>query len=69
MGVQLKIELTRTTLTCRHCGEKGTAEWEGAAGEPQSVLISLDGFYERLAAKKPHAIELVCHRCGEVQRD
>lgn len=69
MGVRLKLELTKSVLTCRHCGQNGTAVWEGVAGEPQSVLVSLDGFYERLAAKKPHAIELVCHRCGEVQRD
>lgn len=68
LGVVLKLEVTKTALTCRHCGQKGTAVWEGAASNPKSVLVSLEGFYERLASKKPHAIELVCHQCGEVQQ-
>ena len=62
----------RVELACRRCGQTGVSVWEenAAVGTdgPQPILVSLsDGFYERLARKSPHAIELVCHRCEAVQ--
>jgi hypothetical protein len=67
MSAQLKHEISRVVISCRHCGHAGSALWEGDAGDPASVLIHLEGFYERLASKAPHAIEVVCYLCGQVQ--
>lgn len=71
MGVQLKHELSTVAIRCPHCGHAGSALWETNAtltpSGPKSALVNLEGFYERLASKPPHNIELVCHHCGHVQ--
>jgi hypothetical protein len=65
MGNRARYEQFRVEIRCRKCGHTGSALWEdGAMG---STLISLEGFYERLASKPPHAIQVVCNACGEVQ--
>jgi hypothetical protein len=58
-------------ITCHRCAESGSSVWENGDpgdGAPPPSLVSLpDGFYERMTRKRPHEIEVVCHRCGTVQ--
>lgn len=57
---------------CHKCGEKGFSVWEESATtdvEGEKVLVGLSkGFFERLNAKCPYEIELVCRRCETVQK-
>jgi hypothetical protein len=56
------------TLSCPGCGANGTLKWEDTPGG-EKELVAIEGrFYERLARKAPHAIELVCDDCGTVQK-
>src|ERR1700744_2736071 len=48
-------------IKCHWCGRQGILQWEEAGGEHQ--LVSLDGFYERVASKEPFPIERVCNGC------
>jgi hypothetical protein len=65
-------QFTRPIL-CPKCGQRGSETLERGSNfaqrnpEPQLVQHS-DEFYERLAKKPPYPIELVCQRCGAVQR-
>lgn len=55
-------------LSCPRCGAGGTLKWEDTPGG-EKELVAIEGhFYERLARKAPHAIELVCDGCGTVQK-
>jgi len=58
------------SLDCPGCGAQGALRWENAPtiyGGQQLLAIEGD-FYERLARRKPYAIELVCNGCGTVQK-
>ena len=56
------------SLACPGCGASGALRWEETSGYGDKQLIAIEGsFYERLAKKSPHAIELVCNSCGTVQ--
>lgn len=56
------------SLSCPGCGANGALRWEEAPDASDKQLIAIEGdFYERLARKAPHAIELVCNDCGSVQ--
>ncbi len=71
-----KIALQRSPfsidVTCHRCGQTGVSVWEendriGPDG-PQTELVRVStGFYQRLTRKRPHLIELDCHRCEAVQ--
>ena len=52
-------------VQCHWCGHNGVSLWEDTDGDRQ--IVSLDGFYERLARKEPFRIETVCNSCGKVQ--
>jgi len=52
-------------ITCHWCGHEGLSLWEEFNGERH--LVSLKGFYERLARKNPYPIEMVCNNCDKVQ--
>ena len=55
-------------LACPGCGASGALRWEDEPGHGGKQLVAIEGgFYERLAKKAPHAIELVCNGCGTVQ--
>lgn len=53
-------------ITCPWCGQQGSMVWEKTQAGQQ--VVSLSGFYERLARKRPHDIETVCDRCDRAQR-
>jgi hypothetical protein len=55
-------------IRCQGCGAEGVSLWEGEGARRQQISVT-DNFYERLAKAKPHAIELVCHACGAIQKE
>lgn len=71
MGSNLQpYEQFKEEISCRKCGNKGIALWENTgprARSSETILVSLEGFFERLATKAPHKIETICRRCGDVQ--
>jgi hypothetical protein len=52
-------------VNCHWCGNIGSSLWETLPTGRQ--LMSLEGFYERVAKKQPFDIERVCNTCGKVQ--
>jgi hypothetical protein len=57
-------------VKCPRCGKTGCLFWEAEARGSIKELVRIDGgFYERLAKRRPHPIELVCQGCGTVQRE
>ena len=52
-------------VRCHWCGHNGMSLWEEADGNRQ--LVSLDGFYERLARKEPFRIETIRNSCTKAQ--
>lgn len=56
------------TIRCSKCANRGTLVWEGA-GKAKGLIRIMGEFYERLAKVPPHAIELVCLRCGTAQTE
>ena len=55
-------------IRCPKCSNKGTLIWDGAG--KSKFLVRITGeFYERLARTPPHAIELVCQKCGNAQME
>jgi hypothetical protein len=59
-------------MLCPKCGRIGSVVWEDVPGSATDrahrELIGIQGgFYERLSAKSPYPIELVCDSCGTVQ--
>ena len=53
-------------IVCPKCAALGVIIWE-RSGLELSLVSLPNGFYERIANKKPYLIELVCHRCGAAQ--
>jgi len=62
-------------IQCAKCSQKGSEIWEentqinGRSPETPQLIKRSEEFYERLAKKIPHPIEVVCHRCGTVLPD
>ena len=53
-------------IVCSTCGAVGAMTWEKVGTERSLVSLS-KGFHERIPAKKPYLIELVCNNCGGFQ--
>jgi hypothetical protein len=56
------------SLFCPGCGASGALKWEDMPNGEQELAGIEGNFYERLAKRAPHAIELVCHDCGTVMK-
>jgi len=60
-----------STIRCATCGKQGVIIWEDVT-RPDGAgkdLVRIEGaFFERLSAKPPHQIELVCDVCGSAQK-
>jgi hypothetical protein len=54
------------SLCCPGCGASGALKWEDMPDGGKELMGIEGNFYERLAKRAPHAIELVCHACGTV---
>ena len=52
-------------IQCHWCGHTGLSLWE--EGKNGRELLTLEGFYERIASKRPHNIETVCDNCHQAQ--
>lgn len=57
-------------IVCPRCGKEGSVIWE-ALPHPEVArrdLVRVEGdFFDRIAKKAPHSIELVCNGCGSSQ--
>ena len=65
-----QIETARPTqftlaIRCPWCDRMGSSLWEDTAGGRR--LISMQGFYDRIAKKHPYNIETACDACDRAQ--
>lgn len=54
------------TIVCPKCGNCGVINWDyvPTPDGPKKDFVGITGdFYERLAKKPPHPIEIVCNCC------
>ena len=52
-------------IKCHWCGHTGLSIWEET--QDGRVLVSLDGFYERIKNLRPYQIQTVCNNCDRAQ--
>jgi ribosomal protein L37E len=71
--VQLGREHFATAIVCASCNQAGSIDCEkiGSRGEHvRSIMIGLsDGFYRVPGATQFDDPQIICNRCGAVQRD
>jgi hypothetical protein len=53
-------------IVCPKCAALGVVIWE-RIGVDLSLVNLPNGFYERIANRKPDLLELIYHRCGTAQ--
>ncbi len=68
-------ERVARAIECVSCGQTGsvdcgTIDVPDCNGDVRSILIGIsDGFYQTPGAGKPDDPQIICNRCGAVQRD
>jgi hypothetical protein len=73
-AIQIERDQFTVPIRCPKCGQAGDETWEENSAitwrGPQSQFVSRSpGFRERLSAKGPERIEVVCRHCGTVLPD